>query len=50
MDRVIKAKTVSYGLIELHEHDASYYITVNGSIKEQSSDLNAMESYFDHYD
>lgn len=46
----IKAKQVSYGLVELKDHGPSsprYAIYVNGQIKEISDDLNFMIRTFD---
>lgn len=39
MDRILKAKTVSYGLVEVRQSGSLYSIWVNGQIKEVSSDL-----------
>ena len=50
MDSVLKAKRVSYGLVELVDSGnswARYSIRVNGSIKEVSDDLNFLVNTFD---
>lgn len=50
MTTTIKAKQVSYGLVELKDHGPSsprYAIYVNGQIKEISDDLNFMIRTFD---
>lgn len=46
----IKSKSVSYGLVELRDEGTCsprYRIYVNGSLKEQSDDLNFMIQTFD---
>ena len=47
MATVLKAKTVSYGLVEVCQSGSSYYIQVNGQIKEQSSDLTYIIQVFE---
>lgn len=50
MGKLIKAKQVSYGLVELREtgmSSARYGIYVNGSLKEYSNDLSFMINLFD---
>ena len=48
MVTVLKAKTVSYGLVELCQSGSSYFIRVNGQIKEQSSDLTFLAQLFEN--
>lgn len=52
MSQTLKAKTVSYGLIELVDKQSGfgfrYSIKVNGQIKEQSNDLSFMINTFDN--
>ena len=52
MSKVLKAKSVSYGLVELIDTQSGwgsrYSIQVNGKIKEQSSDLTFMTNTFNN--
>lgn len=52
MSKVLKAKRVSYGLVELIDTESAwssrYVIQVNGSTKEQSSDLTYMTNTFNN--
>ena len=51
MAKVIKAKSVSYGLVELVDNQSGwgqrYSIHVDGKVKEQSNDLTFMIGVFD---
>ena len=50
MASTIKAKQVSYGLVEIRDHGAQsprYAIYVNGQIKEISDDLTTIIRIFD---
>ncbi|MBR6420232.1 MAG: hypothetical protein IKS42_07850 [Oscillospiraceae bacterium] len=46
--RLLKSKTVSYGLIEVYEQSDGWYgLYINGDLKEQSPDLNFILSEYD---
>ena len=49
MDRVLKAKTTSYGLVELRASGTSYGIYVAGRLKLSTSDLVYAIQEFDRY-
>lgn len=52
LSKVLKAKSVSYGLVELIDNESSwgqrYSINVDGKVKEQSNDLTFMVRTFDN--
>lgn len=51
LSKVLKAKSVSYGLVELIDTQSSwglrYSIHVNGKVKETSNDLTSLVQTFD---
>ncbi len=51
--KTLKAKTVSYGLVELVDNQSHlgprYSIRVNDRIKEQSNDLGTLARTYDRY-
>lgn len=51
MSKTLKAKRVSYGLIELVDNESHlgprYSIRVDSKVKEQSNDLNSLMQTFD---
>lgn len=50
MSKIVKAKSVSYGLVELVDTQSSprYSIRVNGKVRETSNDLAFMIRTFDN--
>lgn len=52
MSKTIKAKSVSYGLVELVDSQSGsgprYFIRVNGTVRETSNDLAFMIRTFDN--
>ena len=47
MSQSHKAKTTSYGLVEVRQEGTMYVLYVNGSISMQSADLNYILREFD---
>jgi len=47
----LKNKSTSYGLVEIRDSSISrwYALYINGELKEQSADLNYIQSQYDKY-